>query len=120
VNLPGGPMPNISGHAEIRMGGYGSGRSGRRLDWLRSPSRTGIRTCAAKVYDNPMEWGAPGVRLLDPARDNASTLRRPAMVVHLPSHRRTGSDTLPARRRIHFRITPGLPARVPLPARTTP
>jgi AAA domain len=91
-----------------------------RLDWLRSPSRPGIRTCAAKVYDNPMERRAPRVRLLDPARDNGSTLRRPEVVVHLPSDRRTGSETLPARRRIHFRITPGLPARIPLPTRTCP
>src|ERR1700729_1905990 len=95
-------------------------RRASRLDWLRSPSRPGIRTCAAKVYDNPMERRAPRVRLLDPARDNGSTLRRPEVVVHLPSDRRTGSETLPARRRIHFRITPGLPARIPLPTRTCP
>jgi hypothetical protein len=44
-----------------------------------------------------------------------TTPRWPEMVVHLSSDRRTGGETLPARRRIHFRITPGLPARIPLP-----
>jgi hypothetical protein len=37
-----------------------------------------------------------------------------------PSDRRTGGETLPAQRRIHFRVAPGLPAHICLPTRTCP
>ena len=71
-----------------------------------------LRTCSAKVHDHPMGRGAPRVRLLDPARDNAPTLRRPAVVVHMPADGETGGEALPAQRRIHLRVAPSVPARL--------
>jgi hypothetical protein len=43
-----------------------------------------------------MGRGAPRVRLLDPARDNASTFRRSAVVVYMSTDSRTGGETLSA------------------------
>ena len=89
-------------------------RRARRLDRLRGPSRPGIGTRAAEVHDHPMGRGAPRVRLLDPARDNAPTLRRPAVVVRLPADGKAGGETLPTQRRLHLRGAPGVPARLSL------
>ena len=58
--------------------------------------------------------------LLGPARDNAPTLRRPAVVVRLPADGEASGEALPTQRRLHLRITPSLPARIRLPTRTRP
>jgi len=50
-------------------------------------------------------------------RDDASTAWRSAVVVHLPADGKTGGEAPPAQSRIHFRFTPGLPARISLAAR---
>src|ERR1700691_5173071 len=91
-------------------------RRAGRLDRLRSPSRPGIGARAAPLHDHPMGRGKTRVRLLDPARDNATTLRRPTMVVHMPTDGQAGGEAIPTPRRLHLRIAPGVPARLSLAA----
>ena len=48
------------------------------------------------LHDHPMGWRTPRVRLLDPARDDASALWRPTVVVRLPADGKASGETLPA------------------------
>src|ERR1700677_4470309 len=82
--------------------------------------RPGIRARTAALHHDPVGCGAARVRLLDQARDDASTLRRPTMVVHMPTDRATGRETLLAQWCLHLRGAPSVPARIPLPTRTRP
>jgi hypothetical protein len=61
--------------------------------------------------------GPLGLEYMDPARDNASTLRRPALVVRMPPHRKASGEALSAQRCLHLRIAPGLPSCVSFTAR---
>ena len=79
-----GWLPCVDEHHDRRAG---------RLDWLRGPSRPGFGPRAAEVHDYPMGRGAPRVRLLDPARNNASAPRWPTMVIHMPTDGKTGHQT---------------------------
>src|ERR1700677_60285 len=80
-----GRLACMERHLDPRAGGFAS---------IRSSPWSGFRTRAAEVHEHPIGRGKTRVRLLGPARDNAPTLRRPTVVVHMPPHGHAGGETL--------------------------
>ena len=108
--------PGSACYSSTHMDGH-LDRRAYRLDRLRSASWAGPSAGAAKVHDDPMGRGEARIETTGSSSRQTPTFRRAAVVVHMPADRRPCERTLPAYRRLHFRVTPGLPARIRLPAR---
>ncbi len=110
--LPTGPEP--SRHPDLDQHPH---RRPTRLHRLRGPSRRRTRPLAPALHHHALEQREAPLGRLDRAHHHDPALRRAALVVHMPPHRRAGRQASSPGRCPDLRVASGLQARLPLSAR---